>query len=180
MGGSILSEKLDSSFFLEACADQCQPFLPELFESSDSPSLPNSIVIPNRDQMAPHHATKPLASFLAILVEIVAWKTHPNLLVVARHQKTDVAQAVIHTRRKMAPHLRLREDVVSVLPISVAYYIFPQGDRFAVLKVPRPLGSKQAEERARARGAGGVLGPLNVKHGVKAVTEDKALLCAVG
>ena len=80
----------------------------------------------------------------------------------------------------MVPHLPLREDVVSVLPIRVAYNFFLQGNWFAILKIPGLSGGKQAEECACARRARRIFGPLNINDRIKAVPESKVLLRTVG
>ncbi len=87
MSKSGRCEKLYPCFLFEFGADHLEPVLPEVLEGSDDSALPHAAFFPNGNQVTPHHAPEPLAPFLTILVEIVAWKAHPNLLVVTRHQK---------------------------------------------------------------------------------------------
>lgn len=79
----------------------------------------------------------------------------------------------------MRSQLLLGKDMVTVLSIGMAYDTLPDWNWLPVLKIARRVGSEKAEECARTSRAGSVLGALNVKDGIEAISEYKVFLCAV-
>jgi hypothetical protein len=96
MISSALSEDLNPGCLLKFGANQPKPQLPEQLEWADNAPFPNAAVTPSGYQVALHHSVELLAPVLTVLGKIVTWEAFPNLFVVARNEKADVTQAVVH------------------------------------------------------------------------------------
>src|SRR5258708_36000565 len=116
---SVLPEQLDSCGLLKRGTNQLQADLSKPLERPDDPSLPHAAVFSHRYQVAFHYPGKLTSIACAALFKVDSRAVLANDLVLARDEKTNVAEAVVDSRGEMWRHLCLREYMVPVLLVRV-------------------------------------------------------------
>jgi hypothetical protein len=81
--------------------NQTQPLLTEVLECAYGTSLPNAVIVTDRDQMAFHDVSESGKTLVTVNSQVLARQFLSDLLVIQGHQKADVTQAVVYPRRKM-------------------------------------------------------------------------------
>src|ERR1039458_8777932 len=98
---SSFSKQPDTRSLLELSTDDGKPFLTKRLECAHEPPVPDAAVVPNRYQMAVHGLLEPGSPSRPVFLKVQARQSPPDLLVVPRHQKANVAQAVVHPGGEM-------------------------------------------------------------------------------